>query len=69
VGLQVSELRAIELLEDLCPSLTDWTLVKVNSSQGETVHWERIFMASKPARFPEEEEILKQKKLRAFCGW
>ncbi len=74
---QVSELRAVELLENLCGSLNNkWTLVTVPSGGGgaadgktrKTVHWERTVEAAPGSRPGTQEEEVRQKQLTSFCG-
>lgn len=69
-----SELRVVELLEDLCDSVKrGWTLVtiKTNSSDGsekKTVHWEKIHSAPAGSRPDASEEEARQKQLSTYCG-
>jgi len=72
VNYKISELRAVELLENLCKGMYKYTLVMVNATADggkKTRHWENLSKLSKGAkRFEKSVEDAKQKQLEVHCG-
>eukprot|EP00798_Chlamydomonas_sp_ICE-L_P015573 gene15573-21671_t len=73
INYKESELRATELLDNLCSSTSDYTLVKTNVSAVRVRHWAKVKGKGpddlvNTTRLPGEEEKAMTKKLEVYCG-
>ncbi|KAJ9514196.1 TLR4 regulator and MIR-interacting MSAP-domain-containing protein [Haematococcus lacustris] len=74
IDYRMSELRAVELLDNLCTRMKQWTLVKINTTNdagevtGRKRRWDKVSGASADSRPDKDEETALQKRLEGYCG-